>query len=106
MQKIQSYTNLPSSSKMVTLVEGKERLTCGSFVLNSTKKTSFSSKTASFSMEMLTHNISAEVNTSCVPGEIGVKSSISVDQKERELMQVYYVAIQLNLFTSGCACNV
>ena len=88
---------------MVTLAEGEERLTCGSFVLSSTKKTSFSSKTPSFSMEMLTHNVSAEVNTSCVPGEIGVKSITSVGQREikYEVMQV--VAIQLQLLTLGCA---
>ena len=75
---------------MVTLAEGEERLTCGSFVLSSTMKTSFSSKTASFSMEMLTHNVSAEVNTSRVPGEIGVKSSMSVGETEikYELMKV------------------
>ena len=75
---------------MVTLAEGKERLTCGSFVLSSTKKTSFSSKTASFSMEMSIHNVSAEVNVSCMPGEIGVKSTMSVGQREikYELMKV------------------
>ena len=76
---------------MVTLAEGEERLTCGSLVLSSTKKTSFSSKTASFSMEMSIHNtFSAEVNVSCMPGEIGVKSTMSVGQREikYELMKV------------------
>ena len=78
---------------MVTLAEGEERLTCGSFVLSSTMNTSFSSKTTSFSMEMLIHNVSAEVNTSCVPGEIGVKSTMSVDQREikYELMKVVVI---------------
>ena len=90
MQKNQIYTKLPSLSKMVTLAEGKERLTCGSSVFSSTKKTSFSSKTASFSMEMLIHNVSAEVNISCVPGKIGVKSTVSMGQREikYELMKV------------------
>ena len=74
---------------MVTLTEGEERLTCGSFVLSSTKKTSFSSKTASFSMETLTHSVSAEVNTSCVPGEIGVKSTVG----QREVYHLMPVAI-------------
>ena len=79
---------------MVTLAEEEERLTCGSFVLSSTKKTSSSSKTASFLIEMLTHSVSAEVNTSCVPGEIGVKSTMSVGQREikYELVQVWQSA--------------
>ena len=83
MQKDQSYTKLPSLSNIVTLAEEGERLTCGSFVLSSTKKNSFSSKTASFSMEMLTHNVSAEVNVSCVPGEIGVKSTMPVGERNQ-----------------------